>query len=365
VRKTDGTGPGLSVRNRAENLTLTRKIVLTLLTGSLTFIFSAILDGPLDVPLSQQIVLSTLIGGLTLLVQFLFDFEKRIGELEEEQNKCLTAIRTSVVDCFSRISEATSLMSSIDGAVLSTESLTGVLRSASAVSDRSHPLVLDLAHAEIERVALLLRSLGEGKEIFYDGEDREWLLGLTKNVRSTIDATSLATVDAGSANFEGGLWMNDLGGRYLDLQRVASDRGVRIRRIFVFDDLPDIDPEDFHQICVSQRAAGVEVRELESTMVPLNLKNLIFDFVVFDGAISYETTPATRMDTEGRPAIVTTRLVLDIERVRGRSRRFESLWEVAQPVEVPQRSSPVRSPHVPGIRSAGQGGSESERPTKA
>jgi len=349
---------------RTERITLTRKILLTLLTGSLTFILSQILDDPMDASLSQQILLSTLTGGLALLTQFLFDFENRIGELEEEQHRCLADVRDSVENGFTRISEATRLMSSIDRAILSTESLTEVLRSASTVSGRSHPLVLDLARGEIERVAVLLRALGDGKEIFYDGEDREWLLGLTKNARSTIDATSLATVDAGSTSFEGGLWMNDLGGRYLDLQRVASDRGVRIRRIFVFDDLQDFDPEDFRQICFYQRTAGVEVRELRSSMVPLNLKNLIFDFVVFDGAISYETTPATRLGTVGKPAIVTTRLVLDTERVRGRCRRFEDLWEVAGPVDAAHRTVVPPSARVHRIRASGQGGSDSERPAK-
>ncbi len=71
-----------------------------------------------------------------------------------------------------------------------------------------------------------VRQLPGGTEIAYDGEDREWMLGLTAEASRSIDAISLSTVDAGIRGFDGGLWTSDLGTRYLELQHEAIARGV-------------------------------------------------------------------------------------------------------------------------------------------
>ena len=42
-----------------------------------------------------------------------------------------------------------------------------------------------------------------------------------------------------------------------------------------------------------QRDIGVEVRMLDHKLIPDWMRSMIFDFIVFDGAVSYETTPAT------------------------------------------------------------------------
>lgn len=313
--------------------TLVRKVILTAGTGLVTFAISETLEGPLNVSMAQQIVLSTLIGGVTLLTQFLHEFEQRITRLELQQDVSLRKIQLAIDNGFASVSEATRFLAQVEDSPLSTGVLTDLVRAAGRMGNSRPDIVIDLGHYELRRATTLLRSLGNGFEVFYDGEDREWLLGLTRNAKVSIDATSLATVDAGPNSFESGLWMNDLGGRYLDLQRSASARGVRIRRIFVFDDSPGLDRRGFEQTCQLQYSSGVEVRTLDSMTVPPHLKNLIFDFVLFDGVLSYETTPATRMDARGKPAIVTTRLVLDPERIRGRRDRFEALWSVAQPTD--------------------------------
>lgn len=325
---------------------LARKVFYTALTGLLTFGISAALQGPLDVPLSQQILLGTLVGGVTLLTQFLHDFEQRIHLLELRQEENLRQLRQAIDSGFATVSEASRFLSLVEESPVNTGALTALVHAAGRICADRPELVLDLAHHELDRVTTLLRSLGDGHEVFYDGEDREWLLGLAATAKVSIEATSLTTVDAGLTAFESGLWTSDLGARYLDLQRAAHARGVRIRRIFVFDDSPQLDDGDFEQICELQHASGVEVRRLDAATVPAHLKNLIFDFIVFDGVLSYETTPATRMDASARPAIVTTRLVLDPDRVRGRRDRFEALWAAAAPVPPPsaQPSEPAQPP---------------------
>jgi hypothetical protein len=267
-----------------------------------------------------------------LLTQFLHGSSSAVTRLEQQRSPRTCKIRQAIDTGFASVSDATRFLAQIRGSPLNTGVLTELVHAAGRMSTTHPELLIDLGHHELARVTALLKSLCDGREVFCDGEDREWLLGLARNVRLSINATSLATVDAGLSSFESGLWMNDLGGRYLDLQRAATARGVRIRRIFVFDESPGLDHGDFEQICQLQHLSGVEVRKLDSKTVPPHLKNLIFDFVLFDDVLSYETTPATRMDAHGKPAIVTTRLVLDGQRIRGRSDRFEALWNVAEPV---------------------------------
>ena len=195
-----------------------------------------------------------------------------------------------------------------------------------------HPLLQRLARREIERANRFVRLLPAGREIAYDGEDREWLLGLTQEARSSIDAVSLFVVDSGMLGSDGGLWVSDLGTRYLDLQREAIGRQVSIRRVFVVenDDLaPDV---TFLKIIQMQRDIGVGVRILDHQLIPGWLQARIFDFVVFDGALSYETTPATTFSAAGsRPTIVRTLLAPMPERVRDLKHAFEQLWTAADP----------------------------------
>jgi hypothetical protein len=319
---------------RAESgITLARKILLSSVIGLLTFIGSALLDGTFDVPLTDQLLLTTIVGGITFLTQFLIDFEARLYSLEEAQRLNVLEARRVIDRGFARISEATKLFNALEESALPTTALTQLVHRSSRINGTSAELVRDLAGHEIDRLSSFLRSLSGGTEVFYDGEDREWLLGLAQRARVSIAATSLATIDAGGAGFEGGIWKNDLGGRYLMLQREAVARGVEIRRIFVFDK-PEfqIDP-DFVTIRHLQQDIGVQVRVLDNSMVPEHLKTVISDFVIFDGVISYETTPATRMDDKFKPSILTTRLILEGERVRNRAVRFEELWTVAMPLE--------------------------------
>ncbi len=154
------------------------------------------------------------------------------------------------------------------------------------------------------------------------------MLSLTRNSQSTIDATSLTTVDAGGRGFvDGGLWASDLGQRYLEVQRSAITRGVRIRRVFIMDRPDLIADHGFVGVCGRQREMGIDVR-----IRPRRSRRsaqLAFDFIVFDDAISYESTPASSIDGSVRPSIVNTRLELRPARVKNRMERFKDLWDAA------------------------------------
>ena len=350
--RADGARSHLDDRGALIERPMIRKIVFTVILGLTTFAGSNLLDGEMNVSTTDQLLLTSIVGGVTLLTQFLIDFDNRLHDvqieaarrldrldresarrldaLDERQRLNDTAAQRNMDIAFERISKATRFFTLIEKSALATDALTQLVNHSGRINGSNPQLVRDLAHYQIERLSDLMKKLSTGDEVFYDGEDREWLLGLATHVSSSIMATSLATVDAGGKGFEGGLWMNDLGGRYLQIQRAAIKRGVQIRRIFVFDKPEFAADTDFLRIRHLQQDAGVLVRVLDHSMVPEHLKGLIFDFVLFDEVISYETTPATQMEAAVKPAIVTTRLVLQDERVRRLSQRFEELWVAAQ-----------------------------------
>jgi hypothetical protein len=210
--------------------------------------------------------------------------------------------------------------------------LTDFVEAADQVNASASPLLQRLARREIERVTRFMRQLPVGSEIVYDGEDREWLLGLTEEAECSIDAVSLATVDAGARGFDGGLWTSDLGTRYLTLQREAIDRQVSIRRIFVFAQEALVRDETFSRIVQMQRDLGVDVRLFHYQRIPEWLQTMTFDFIVFDGAVTYETTQSTTYYAGGsRPAIARTLLAPMPNRVRDLKNKFEQLWAAADP----------------------------------
>jgi hypothetical protein len=257
------------------------------------------------------------------LAAFIVDTELRISAVGER----VTAGFTQV----GRLAELSGLM---ERSSLGPTLLADFLKTAAQVDGRVNPLLQRVAVREVERVTLFLRQLPVGIEIGYDGEDRDWMLALTREAQTSINAISLSTVDAGVLGLDGGLWTSDLGQRYLELQREAVTRDVRIRRIFVVEHEHEemIQDESFLRITAMQRDIGVEVRMLDHKLIPDWMRSMIFDFVVFDGAVSYETTPTTSFTSgQTRPGMLRTRLAPQPKRVQELEERFEKLWEQADP----------------------------------
>jgi transcriptional regulator with XRE-family HTH domain len=204
-------------------------------------------------------------------------------------------------------------------------------RNLANIDDSAHPLVRRLINSEIGRTSDFIKGLSEREEITYDGEDRDWLLALTRNAQETIDAISFMAVNTSGQGFDGdGPWTSDLGQRYLEAQQKALDRGVKIRRIFMLDDPDGAHDPDVLRICAIQQELGIQVRLLDLLPLPGLHRNWMFDFIVFDSVISYESTPATWVEKGIKPAIVSTRLVLSLQRVRERVEGFNDLWAAAR-----------------------------------
>lgn len=210
--------------------------------------------------------------------------------------------------------------------------LSDFLEAADAASGSAESLLGRLARREIERVTSFMRQLPPGGEITYDGEDREWLLGLTQDVQHSMEAISLSIMNVMPHGVLGGLWRSDLGVRYLELQRQAIDRGVLIRRVFVFDDGDQARDEIFLRIVQMQRDVGIDVRMLDFKLIPEWLHGMIFEYVIFDEEISYELMPGTSFNYNlFRPIIFRTSLVPTPSRVKDMKVRFEQLWAAADP----------------------------------
>jgi hypothetical protein len=293
------------------------KVGFPLLIGLITLVVSDI--GGMQVANSLELAAVVAFG--IALVLFIVDTEIRVSAVGER-----------VSASFMQIGRLAELFALMERSSLGPALLADFLETASEVDGRVNPLLQRLARREVERVTEFVRQLPVGGGIAYDGEDRDLLLGLAREAEHSIDAISLSTVDVGMRGFDGGLWTSDLGHRYLQLQREAITRKVRVRRIFLFENEELARDETFMSITQMQRDAGVEVRMLDHQLIPEWMRSMIFDFIVFDEAVSYETTPATSFTAgQTRPAVVRTYLATSPDRIHDLERKFEQLWEAANP----------------------------------
>ncbi|MBU2664586.1 hypothetical protein KOI35_13870 [Actinoplanes bogorensis] len=318
---------------------LVGKISWTLLAGLLSFSITGLFEKALDISLAEQVIVTVLIGGVTLLVQYLAELERRNDEADRVRRDEIRELRGLVAQGFESVDEATELLAEIDQSAVRRELLKQVIRRSGHITPAAPPLVQFLAGSETRRLAETLQALSDGHELFYDGEDREYLLALTRGTNTSLLATSWATVNANDVGFEAGFWFSDLGARYLELQKAAVRRGVTIRRIFIIESPTLMTDPELRRILQMQRSAGVDVRLSDGSAAAQD--GGLFDFVIFDEQICYDTTPVTRQGTPGAPWRLTTRMVLNEETARHRVERFEELWLNASPADLRENGPAV------------------------
>ncbi|MGH3427418.1 MAG: hypothetical protein ACRDQZ_07585, partial [Mycobacteriales bacterium] len=294
-------------RVRYGNVTL--KIFTALLTTGLTYLIATLSDQP-RVWVST---VSVLIGGFTLFAQLLHSFDNRLERVEEKQEAHSVEVRSLIKEGFAKTNEVTELFQALETSALQTDTVTQLVHHATQIRPGSPALVYGFAQSQIDRVSQLLKELSEGGEVSYDGEDQDWILGLTTQARHTIDATSLSAVDGG-ISVEDGLWTSYFGQYYLDVQRESMLRGVVIRRVFILDGSDPAGESKVLHTCRQQRDLGILARVLDRSTIPSDVKHFLFDFIVFDGVISYETIPAVRVEDGMKQTIVKTNLALQSHR---------------------------------------------------
>jgi hypothetical protein len=303
----------------SEHSSVTRKALVTVVLGGATFLITNALNQPQHV----QITLSILIGGIALILRFLVDFENRLAAVEKLEKDGMTEMKQLVGDAFSEISEATELFGLIEASALQTDLVTQLVRNSTQISPTSPPIVYHFVQAKIRETSDFLKQLAEGGTVTYYGEDRDWLLGLTRNATVSIDAISMTAVDHD-------LWQSEIGQRYLDAQRRAAGSGKRVRRIFVLDAPAMGDDPAIRRACEEQREMRIDVRLLDRAAVPPPLRVQVRDLIVFDDILAYETNPTTTADPR-HAQIAETRLVLTDSRVKECAQLFRELWDVSRP----------------------------------
>lgn len=313
------------------SLVVLRKVLLSVLIGAAALAVTTFTD-PADQSAMWGITLSVFFAGVAMVVQFLMGFEGRLAQLETANARHSGRVEEVVAQGFTKINEGTALLGRIESAAVSGEAIIGVVDRATRLGPEMPPLIRRFAEVEMSRLSATLRGLGDGGTMLYDGEDRDWLLGLTRAAESRVDATSLTTVDASGGGFtDGGFWASDLGQRYLEAQQDAVRRKVAIRRVFIILNSADA-PVGLDAVCRLQRDCGIDVRVLREDAIPPRLRDSMFDFIVFDGVVSYEVTAATRLELATQPVILDTRMELRADRVKARGQRFEALWQAAHEV---------------------------------
>jgi hypothetical protein len=256
-------------------------------------------------------------------------------QLEASFAKHLDATFHMIKNEFAKISATTELYGLAEASALRTDAMIQLVRNSTRIESSSPPLVFEFAQLEIAQLSEMLKTVSEGADVTYEGEDRDWLLGLTKVTNATIDATSLTTVDVGGKGFsDGGLWASDLGQRYFDAQREAIRRGVAIRRIFVMDRPELLTDLDFITICRLHTELGIAVKVLDPSKILGTRRGSLFDFIIFDGVLSYQITPASRVGDRDRirAVFINTQLVTRPLAVQDRIQRFQDLWTAAQDI---------------------------------
>ncbi|MEV4410888.1 phosphatidylserine/phosphatidylglycerophosphate/cardiolipin synthase family protein [Catellatospora sp. NPDC049609] len=309
------------------------KILISLAFFSITFLATWTFEvlGDADAKVLTGFGASLFVAGVAFVVQFLYDVEKRLDMMEAELVRTSQTNEERINQGFQKINAATNLFSLVEASALKTDAITQLV--GNSVRIKPNPqLVFDLAQHEIHRLSEMLKTLGDSGDLTYEGEDRDWLLGLTKHVNHTLDAIS-TTLDVGGGQdyLNGSLWQSDLGQRYLEAQRDAIKRNVRVRRIFILD-RPDLRGDDnFRRIVEMHDDLRIEVKVLDPTLQSRQFVPPIFDFIIFDSVVSYQTSAAPA--TDRRTPIASTQLVTHPAKVQRNIERFNDLWKLATPVE--------------------------------
>jgi hypothetical protein len=302
-----------------------RKILVTVAVGGVSFPFTQLLFTNLP----GQIAAAGAVGAVVLMVQFLIDFERRLAKVESGFVECVDEIGETVREGFAKVNQATSLVAQVESGGLRSGEMTRLLKRAAKISPGAPVLVRSFVQLEVEQMSELLGGLA-GKRVTYEGEDQEWLLNLTRSAERTIDAMSLPEVDK-AGNIYHSFWQSNLGRRYMDLQDQAIQRGVRVRRVFVTEEDEMAGDPVLQDICRLQAAIGIEVRLLDPATVDKKIRGQIFDFIMFDDELSYETTPEPGVRRNKFPGVRSNTLELHEDTVTDRIALYQSIWSAATP----------------------------------
>jgi len=290
------------------------KIIASAVAGGLTYL----LTGPTHQPRVWQLTMAIFVGGIVLAIQFLID-------LADESSRSTQLIRT--------MNEAATTLAETEK-VLGTDSLTRLAKATGALDQRDE-LQLRFAQQQVDELTELFEGLRSGRAA-HEGENPDWLLGLTDTAKLSIDATSLTSFDH-TGRFkgfvdEGQFWDGELGQRYLLRQLAAIERKVRISRLFV---LVDGEPESDQLAALLRphQEIKVETRVLPRDRIPPLRRSDLADFIIFDQRISYEFETA-KVACDSSSPFTDVAIIVGTKHLERRREVFEELWAAGREVKL-------------------------------
>jgi hypothetical protein len=277
-----------------------RKFLVTLAFGGVAYLLTILTKQPAI----WSLTMSIFIGGVSLVVQFLVDVDARVGALDGR---------------FTTVNRATELFGDVNARELKTDAVIELVETASAVAALERPMLTRFANAEIERLTRILRQLASNPSINEPGDEADWLLTLTANTDQSMRATTMI----GPRSVDEAFWQTPLAATYIETQREAIQRNVRIQRLFI---IPRNQPmgAEVEDLIQENLDLGIEVRVYRD---PPALD--VLEFVVFDAEICQEF-PVRRGSNSGDTFFVKTELQTDPKVVARRIRQFDYWWRVAE-----------------------------------
>ncbi|MEV6301839.1 DUF6879 family protein [Actinoplanes sp. NPDC051861] len=307
-----------------ETPSLTRKILVALASGGFTFLVTNVSDQPLF----PALILSLLVGGIVLLTQLLLDLEHRQRSVEAAlrsvRDDQTAALRAEVA----KISEATALYQQLEGSAPGLDLAGRAVRGLSATAGSEPSLAIRVAQAEIAAAVDFLETITRGGAVT-EGENRDWLITLTRQAHRSMNAVSLCSESPGGDFSDDGFWNTDIGAYYLDNQREAVRRGVDVRRLFVVPHDRLAAHPGLTALVRLHRENGITVQVLVATDLPPSRRHQLPDMVVFDEEVCFELSSAPPLDEDTPRYFIQTRVTTEAATVQSRLRLFEDLWKTA------------------------------------
>jgi hypothetical protein len=303
------------------------RIVASLLLGAGTYV----LTNSVGQSNTESILLSVFVGGVVLVAQYLAQSERQISEsLAQSQRQ----ISESLVQSQRQISESLALFErhvdglsrstrfheAVEASPLDVASLEKLVANLATIKNLGSDLVSQLVMGEVARLMNFVAEVTDGST-FYPGEDREWLLALTKAAQGEISATSSTTVD-------GSFWGSELGEQYLNAQRDAVLRGVQVRRIFLVENEDYLSDHAFSQVRARHEQLKIDHRVLLGSDLSDLTRGKYRNFALFDKRIYYQVSNPPLLHPRG--AVVETWLSLKHKQVSEQTQFFEELWKLAE-----------------------------------
>ena len=327
--------PGRQSRSRGGRR-LTNRLLVSLVGFLAAFGLTQLVPEGQQTDLLWSIGASLFVAAIVFMAQFLIEVEQRLDAMEQKFDDHVTRTgqrldehaRTTerqMSEGLSRIHLATELFDMRQQGLADPEEIEHIVEMVhgfAQIAASAAPLVRRVARAEIGRLATSLKQFGGGGDHTYTGEDREWLLGLTRAADHSLQATSLSTVDGGRSFTDGGLWQSELGTRYLKEQERAIKRGVKIQRIFVID-RKSVEGTSLEEVLEPHLRIGVEVRTLDLTPNPGIYPPR--DLIIFDQVLGYQTNSS---HLSGVTQVVTnTQIITNPDGVQDCLHDFAQLWD--------------------------------------